>query len=119
MPATSRSCRQCEAYWPSHLNLTRCPECNGQLKASVTAAMDSDEAARRLMRAEFNRYYRDEWLTAHDAGLDPKTFKSWKEGTSLALRCDTRAVEREANAEVKRRLSERRELEECWKTEQS
>lgn len=101
------------------MNLTRCPDCDGQLKASAAASMDSDEASRRLLHAEFNRYYRDEWLIAHDASLDPKTFKSWKEGTSLALRCDTRAIAREANAEVNRRLNERRELEESWKTEQS
>ena len=72
MAPISRRCPKCESCWPSHMNLTRCPDCDGQLKASAAASMDSDEASRRLLHAEFNRYYRDEWLIAHDASLDPR-----------------------------------------------
>ena len=127
MTASCR-CRPCNAHWPTHLNLKSCPECKGQLVSSTVAAMDSDEAEARLREAEFAWYYRDEWVCSRDSGQHPRTFNSWKEALDakaagldapVALRCDTKAVALEADREVRERLTERRELEEKWKTAQS
>ena len=84
----SHRCKSCEVFWPTHLNLKTCPECDGQLLASQTDPMESEDAYHRKLYADFERYW-NKWTPEN---ADPR-------------------VKAEAEAEVERRLAERRQLE--------
>ena len=84
----SLKCRACELFWPTHMNLRTCPGCAGQLLASQEDAMEPDEARHRKLYADFERYWK-KWTPEN---ADPR-------------------IRAEAEAEVERRLAERRELE--------
>lgn len=96
MASRSRRCPECSLYWPTHLNLSSCLECDGRLFISDGEPMSDEEVNRRKLTAEFNEWY--EQREAQRNGPTPEEIGA-----------------EEARAELERY----RALEDSWKTAQS
>jgi hypothetical protein len=72
--ATGRRCDIGCATWPDKPLYSRCPECGEQTRRFSNAKddlLDDDEAERRLLHAEFERYYEKYDAQADSDRLDP------------------------------------------------